>query len=60
MVAGVQFIDVWIPAYAGMTSRYNDSELNNILKDISRKLYKSGFKASDQAQGPRLAAGLRL
>ena len=27
--AGVQFKDAWIPAFAGMTDRYNDSQLNN-------------------------------
>jgi hypothetical protein len=33
--AGVQFRDSWIPACAGMTDRYHDTELNNILEDIS-------------------------
>jgi hypothetical protein len=29
--AGVQFKAAWIPACAGITDRYHDSELNNIL-----------------------------
>jgi hypothetical protein len=33
--AGVQFKDAWIPACAGMTSRYHRAELNHILEDIS-------------------------
>ena len=33
--AGVQFKDALIPACAGMTDRYHDTELNNILDDIS-------------------------
>jgi hypothetical protein len=33
--AGVQFKDAWIPACAGMTDRCHDTELNNILDDIS-------------------------
>ena len=35
MGAGVQFKDAWIPACAGMTDRYHDTELNFILDDIS-------------------------
>jgi hypothetical protein len=35
MGAGDQFKGVWIPAYAGMTDRYPNSKLNNILYDIS-------------------------
>jgi hypothetical protein len=35
MGAGVQFKDAWIPACAGMTDRYDDTELNIILEDIS-------------------------
>jgi hypothetical protein len=33
--AGVQFKGAYIPACAGMTDRYHDSKLNNILYDIS-------------------------
>ena len=33
--AGVQIKDAWIPACAGMTDRYHDTEPNNILEDIS-------------------------
>jgi hypothetical protein len=31
----VQFKDAWFPACAGMTDRCHDTELNNILDDIS-------------------------
>jgi hypothetical protein len=37
--AGVQFRDSWIPACAGMTDRYHDTELNNILEDILTDRY---------------------
>jgi len=33
--AGAQFKDAWIPACAGMTDQYHDTEQNNILEDIS-------------------------
>jgi hypothetical protein len=33
--AGVQFKDAWIPACAGMTDRYLEADINNILINIS-------------------------
>ena len=33
--AGVQFTPAWIPACAGMTDRYLEADINNILINIS-------------------------
>jgi hypothetical protein len=33
--AGVQFKGAWIPACAGMTDRYLEADINNILDNIS-------------------------
>jgi hypothetical protein len=35
MGAGVQFKGAWIPACAGMTDRYLQADINNILINIS-------------------------
>ena len=37
MGAGVQLKSVWIPAFAGMTYRYQDARFNNILANLSGK-----------------------
>jgi len=33
--AGIQFKGAWIPACAGMTDRYFEADINNILINIS-------------------------
>jgi hypothetical protein len=42
--AGVQFKDAWIPACAGMTDRYLEVDLNNILNNISGAPHYLGIK----------------
>ena len=37
--AGVQFKDAWIPACAGMTDRYLEADIDNILINISETRY---------------------